>query len=191
MKDELRQILIPSGLQVLVCNTLSLILIVSLYFQAIFNRFNVTSVEPPNLQESLTTQLTRLNEIAAVRTGVIVLFWSIVGLVAYVAYITIANAVIEARNEVVIEMEYTNRGHGPNRFRGIALQIMFGLGLIVVLILSSLWGLPLWFDLVSNFLIGSLTLQTTLSAILGVAGLAANLYVIWTLGQIVHVADQL
>lgn len=84
----------------------------------ILNRFS----GDPITRESLTAEDYRgifsfLTDIPFANTAVIVLFWSGVGLVAYTLVWALINAFIEARNEIVVESEYINKGRIWDRLR--------------------------------------------------------------------------
>ncbi len=54
--------------------------------------------------------LTGLSNYPIINTIVIVIFWGGVGLIAYTIVWALINAFIEARNEIVVESEYANKG---------------------------------------------------------------------------------
>lgn len=111
----LRQILLPSRRQLLVYA------FVSLFFTAIAAQGFITSFITRLARidaglfrlvtrQSISDVLKRLENFTGADLLVIAAFWSIVGLLVYLAAISLLNTLINARNEVVVLTEYTNRG---------------------------------------------------------------------------------
>lgn len=70
-----------------------------------------------------------LTKVPAANTAVIVIFWSGIGLLAYTVVWALINATIEARNEIVVETEYVNKGRLWDRFRAPLLQAVVSIAL--------------------------------------------------------------
>jgi hypothetical protein len=79
-------------------------------------------------------------------TTALVTFWACVGLIAYLICWSAYNALIEARNEVTLETQYTNRGHWRGPFETLGLKAVGAIALIgSVMLLKP--GLALWLAL--------------------------------------------
>jgi hypothetical protein len=188
--ERLRTILTPSPMQYVICSLLAVLTFGVIYGSTIIGRF-FSGQTATYVEESYGAQLVKLNEIGLVRTGVIVVFWAIVGLAAYGAYLIITNAIVEARNEVVINTAYANKGTKLSSFRGAALQLGCGLLLITVVVFSVLVLLPIWSWLFEASIFHDLNVLSIISSLGGIMALAANMYGIWSLFQITWVADKL
>jgi hypothetical protein len=103
-------------------------------------------------------------------------FWALVGLVAYLICWGVYNALIEARNEVTLSTAYTNRGHWRGPYETLAVKAVAGVGLAVIL--SNFWsGLSLWIAL-SSLALGQPSPENVGLALVGVVGLALQLYAV-------------
>lgn len=111
--------------------------------------------------------------------AVLITFWAGVGLVAYLVCWAAYNALVEARNEVTLKTQYTNRGHWRGPLETLALKAV---GAVTLVIACTLIGpsLALWLTLSEPVFVG-LTLTAALYAALAVLGLAAELYLILAL----------
>jgi hypothetical protein len=187
--EQLKRIIIPSTGQTITCLLLALCTMAVVYRNVILQK--VFGSAQQLIQESYLDQLANLNNIPIIRTGVIVLFWATVGLVAYAIYLAISNAIVDTRNEVVIDTAYANRGLKLNRFKGVFLQIGGGIALIIFLVLLGTVLISLLFGLFEKLLFEPFDLMTGLSGLGGVVGLAFSYYLVWTLGQITWDAPQL
>ncbi|MBW3538418.1 hypothetical protein KY386_02910 [Candidatus Parcubacteria bacterium] len=189
-RDDLQKILIPTRAQLLVCLGIAALILGVFYREVWWARlFDNELVPRPFLEEGLGLQLARLSTLPFVGTLVIALFWGSIGLAAYLLYLAAHNAVTEARNEVVIETEYTNKGKLQDRLKQPLLQLSLAVWLAAVLVLSATAGLPLWLWLFERFLFNPVTPSTLGYLAAALSGLVANLYAIWALGQIVFDID--
>jgi len=113
-------------------------------------------------------------------SAALVTFWATIGLVAYLICWSLYNVLIEARNEVTLETQYTNRGHWRGHFQTLGLKAGFAAVLVVLVYLLkpglSLY-LALWVPLLAGF-----TATSVLSAFAAVLGLATHLYLILAAG---------
>lgn len=188
--DRIIKIFIPTAFQVIVVSMLSILTLLTIYGPSLFARL-LTGEVSTYVGQSYTDQLVRLNSVGFVRTGVIALFWALVGLMAYGVYLAVTNAIVEARNEIVIDTEYTNRGAGSNAYNGVFKQLGSGVFLIIIIIISALWLLPVWSHLFETAIFFDLTVMNVFVSIVGVVGLTINQYLIWALFQVTWEADRL
>lgn len=131
------------------------------------------------LRNTLGEQISSFTGIGTVNTLVIILFWSSVGLIAYTAVWFLASSYVNARNEVKVEKEYTNRGQIKSRLRIPLVRVAIILGLIIFLSLTLKLLWPYWLGFFGQFL---LNVQTDTLAALGLlaaayGGALINLYV--------------
>jgi hypothetical protein len=187
--ERFRKLVIPSRGQVLTCAGLAVVTLLVIYRNALLQQLLGANQEAA--QQSYLQQLAELTKVPFVSTLVIIAFWAVVGLVAYAIYLAISNAIVETRNEVIIDTEYANRGKQPGRFQTVYLQLAGGLGLILLLVATGLWLLPLWFSLFENLLFSIPSVASVVMALLSIIGLSANYYGLWTLGQLTWDAEAL
>src|SRR5207253_1444341 len=101
----------------------------------------------PELYHTYQRHLDQLSNVAAINKFVIALFWSGLGLVAYTLVWGVSNVVIEARNEVVLETEYTNKGSLWRRLVVPMAQAGLALVLLGLLLAEAKWIFPMWISL--------------------------------------------
>jgi hypothetical protein len=105
----------------------------------------------------------------------LITFWATVGLAAYLICWAAYNVLIEARNEVTLETQYTNRQHWRGPFQTLALKAM-GAGLL----LASLAALPAGFDAWSalSTAVHGFSLTNVGYSLLAIIGMAVQLYLV-------------
>lgn len=188
--DDIKKLVVPTPAQILFSLGLTILILGGVYREVWVARLFDNELVPQALfQEGLGLQLMRLNQIPFIRTLVIAAFWGTVGLIAYLLYLAANNTVTEVRNEVVIETEYINKGELEDRFRLPLLQAAWAGLLVLTLVLTALVGLPLWLGLFERFLFNPATVQTIGYLLMAVAGMALNIYSVYTVGQVVFKID--
>ena len=110
------------------------------------------------------------------------LFWATVGLIAYLVCWALNNFLIEARNEVTLETGYANRGHWQGPWQTLGLKLLCG-GLLVGVLTSLHILVPFWVD-TAHPLFNHVAADTVFWGIVGVIGLAVNLYLVLALAQL-------
>lgn len=161
------------------------ILLASLSFVATYYVDIVTLLTGQNeinetvLRNTLGEQISSFTAIGTVNTLVIVLFWSSVGLIAYTAVWFLASSYVNARNEVKVEKEYTNRGRIQSRLRIPLIRVAIILGLFIFLSLTMkvLW--PYWLGFFGQFLLNvqAETLPSLGLLVAAYGGALVNLYI--------------
>lgn len=188
--ERLLKLVIPTKSQIVVCVLLALA-IQGLIFQSLVipQLLNHTGLVP-YIGTGRQLELAQLNQYPAVRLGVQVLFWAIVGLCAYVIYLALTNAVVEMRNEVIIGTEFANKGRLGQWLSTFGVQVGLLIILILGLWLTAQFGLKLWFDLMGQLVIEGWGWLHLAAAVGSIAGLAANIYALWLLGEAAITADR-
>jgi hypothetical protein len=182
----LKQVLIPTRLQAVVSLITSLVVIGLTFSHIIYDQLvHYSAVSSGDVQSAYRSDLAFLNSYGFVQTGVIALFWIGVAVMMYVVYLAISNAVIEARNEVVIETEFANKPTWMKLAAGSAKQIGLALLLVAFLIISAKLLLPLWLSLFAGFISSPVSALGLLQALGSIIFTAINLYLAWALGQLV------
>lgn len=164
----------PPRIEVVIYFLLSAFTFVFINVAPIINRVSSEPLPKSLSSEDYLGSLGFLSDMPFVNTAVIVIFWSGVGLVAYTVAWALINAVIEARNEIVVESEYLNKGRFWDRYRQPLLKSALVLILFAWVVLNAKWLLPeLLKDFRGTLVTGSGT--ELLRLLLPYAALTANL----------------
>lgn len=154
-KAELTKIFSVSWLQVIVYFVISLAVFVFFSYNTIINQlFNQSVLSNQTAKNAVLEQVKGLGANKFVNILTIVLFWSAIGLVVY-TIIWIAMIILtEARNEVVVETDYVNRGKLKDRVQGPVLQIVIFIILLLFAALSIAVLYPqVWISNFNQFLL--------------------------------------
>jgi hypothetical protein len=176
---QLKQVLVPTWGQVLTCVLASLLLFVLTYWGLIFQR---TVLADPHVAEVSRQHLANISKLKSVDVMVKVVFWSGLGLVAYIVYLTVSNALVEARNSVVIESSYTNKGRPEDRLPAIFKRLATTGACLSWLVLAAKVLLPwslTWFE---KFIVSPRPDWAAFT--IAVLSCALTAYVAWTFIQI-------
>lgn len=185
MKPSLRTVLLPTVGQAVGSLLASIVLIVILYRQQIIHRIrNGTSGQLIN-QLGYGNALSKVTNGPIIHTGVIVAFWSGVGLVAYTIVWSFINVMIEARNEVVLETEYTNKAALAQRIRTPLAQLALAAALFGGLIACAKWVFPFWLNLAATAITTDQLWKASLMMLAPIFGIALTIYLLILLGQLV------
>lgn len=191
-KKLIKDFLLPTLTQTFWCLTLAIMSVVVVYRTVLLQRLTSSqAVTLGQVGETFKAQLADLNRYPAVQTTVIVTFWALVGLCTFAIYAAIRNSGSTVLDEVTIGREYTNSSKSLKRFNWVAVRIGASIGLIVSLQLFWRAGLPFWFGLIEQLMLGTLSLGSFFSFILGVLGLAVSYYILWLLIHTAIIADRL
>lgn len=192
MSERIRRIIIPTPLQLLACLVIAATIVVAVYQSVVVPRlYQKVSVRPGDVSQAGVGVLEQLNQYSFVRTAVEVTFWALVGVVCYIIYLGITNAIIDARNEVIIDTEYANRGAMAKHVQRYGKQLVVAVGLVGLLVLAGWKLLPACLELIDPLFFNSVSLANIVAAVAGYLGLALTVYTIWMVAQLTFSADQL
>jgi hypothetical protein len=180
--ERLLKILTPTQYQAWVSLGLAALVVIVVQFQNLLSAFGITkqalSISSNDLHQIINPFLS--NPITA--QAALIIFWSAVGLVAYLACWSVYNLMIEARNEVTLQTEYTNKvpNLGFLATLGIKAVCALGLGLLIY----TFWPLsPFWVSL-AGAAIAHPGIQSILIALLGILGFTVQLYIVFVFIQL-------
>lgn len=178
-REQLERILIPSVREWYILVILTIGIPILLNFNLILLRLtNGTVLAEPAVQASFTEQIQQFGKGQYLNLASLVIFWTGVGIVAYVVIYSIYSFYSEARSEVVLEGEYVNRGTKQERLRPVLMQV----GLVAVVVLLGIVSLnityPYWLENFGQFVltIGSQPLDALLKLVISLVGSFVNLY---------------
>ncbi|MFI5240647.1 MAG: hypothetical protein ACHQUB_02975 [Candidatus Saccharimonadia bacterium] len=175
----------PNGKQLAASLLTCFILDIFVFQSLIVSKVKQFSIFAPFIGSSTQFGLSQINKLPAAGLVVEALFWGLVGVVGYLAYLGITNTLVEMRNEIVVETQYTNKGRIWYQFRAAAKLVAASILLIFGLWLSSSFGLPYWFSLMSDVIVNGYSWVRILLAMVSVIGLSLNVFIIWGLVKVV------
>lgn len=191
-KKTLWDFIKPTPTQAFWCFTLAVFSVLMVYRAVLLQRLlGSQAVSLGQVGDTFKSQLATLNEVQGVQTAVIVAFWAIVGLCTFAVYAAIRNSGSTVMDEVTINREYTNTSVNAKQYSWVAIRVGAAIGLIVALQLVWRAGLPFWFSLIEQFILGTVSVGSLLSVITGITGLAASFYLLWLLLHTAIIADRL
>jgi hypothetical protein len=166
--------LIPTKAQALICIVLALMLLVGAEAQQVLHLLGIGNIALDATKSELQGRFTTILTSSIASATALVTFWASVGLIAYLICWGAYNVLIEARNEVTLRTQYTNRGHWHGATQTLALKAMGALPLIG-LVAALKPGLALWLALVVP-LLATISVNSIIFGILATLGLAVQLY---------------
>lgn len=125
--------------------------------------------------------LNALNDIPWAATLITMLTWGLVGLICYLIYFVIANTLIDARNEIISDIDsYVGAHISPGLLVRHAFAKLVAIVAYVVLIaVSFMYLLDVWLDMMGIFVLSGMHLDLTLIYMVGgCIGLFVNVYLI-------------
>jgi hypothetical protein len=179
--QQLKRILIPDTLQVIICSIITLLIIGVVYREAFVGVIAQNSgISAGDVQQSYLHQLGQLNQYEWLKNAILGGFSAAVGIIAYIGYLMFANLVVEAHNEVVVDTQYTNQGRLLPRFLYIGRSLLLLAVLIGLFAVSLKTLLPIWLSLFEqSVLLG----QNPIYALAAIAAIWLNIYLVWTWAQ--------
>jgi hypothetical protein len=175
-------ILKPTGIQILAAVFVALCLLVAAHSESILSRANISqeALDATHNQVMSRAEVVLKSSIAS--NIALITFWATIGLLVYLVCWGLYNVLIEARNQVTLEVEYTNRSHLSGAWGQLLLKLIAGSAL-VAFTLGFKYGFSLWLVLSESILAVTSPL-TILQALLAVAGLSFQLYLLLVLVQL-------
>ena len=158
-RDDLKKIFGLTHGQIWLISIIDLAIFLIVHFNLILLKATQgTVLANSDVQESFAEQIGRFTNSPYLNLATLIIFWAGVGLIAYTIIYSIYSVYNEARNEVVVEKEYVNRGDTKKRLRGPIIQAGLLAGIIVLGMLTLKFFYPLWLSLFATFV---LTINTS------------------------------
>ncbi len=173
---RLASVALPTKAQVVMSLMASLVLIIGAQWSQVLTRLGIGDAALNATRDQFHERFSAVLTSQIASSAALVTFWAAVGLIAYIICWGAYNILIEARNEVTLETQYTNRGHWRGPFETMGLKAA-GAVLLGGALLLLKPGIALWLSL-SAPVFGASTAADVLQAIAAVAGLAVQLYLI-------------
>ncbi len=180
--QTIKALLIPTPNQGLISFVVALFILVVTQGSLIFATLAQQSrVEEEQISYIISQWLIDLSRIPFSERFAVGLFWAIVASIVYVIAVAFNNAMISARNEVVIETQFTNRGgHRSYLLNAAILRVCWGILFLGSIFFTATLFFPQWMQMFRRPFVDGFS-QWWLIPI-SVAGLTANVYYVWVLG---------
>lgn len=176
-------IFLPTPLQAVMSFIVALVVILFVQRQALITHFADGQILETTTTKQLNLQVANILGLSIVGQAAIIFFWAIVGLGAYLIVWVLHNALISARNEVIITTAYTNQKGSRFNIAGMALKIV-ALIAAVFSIATIPYGLNFWLSLWQELFQAQLSLAGFGLALVSIVGFAAELYLSFILFQV-------
>lgn len=179
--QTLKALLIPTPNQGLISFVVAIIILVITQGSLIFATIAQQSrVEEEQISYIISQWLIELSRIPFAERFAVGLFWAVVASIVYVIAVAFNNAMISARNEVVIETQFTNRsGHASYLLNAAILKVCWAILLTGTLFFTATIFFPQWMVMFREPFLNDFE-QWWLIPI-SMVGLTANVYIIWAL----------
>jgi hypothetical protein len=180
--SRLLEVVVPTPWQVIVSFVIAVALLVVAEIHTIIRHLGVSQASLNASGTQFHISFDSLVSSPVIAQAALVTFWAIVGLFAYLICWGVYNVFVEARNEVTLNTEYTNRGHWRGPYETLGLKAASGLCLSIVLL--TFWsGVSLWLDLAGRA-VAQPSLTTADNFVFAAAGFALQLYLLLVLSQL-------
>ncbi len=179
-------VLTPTPTQALGSIVIALLLLAGSYSEQLLRLLGIGDVAITATRTQLHERFDVLLSSPVASALALVTFWASVGLVAYLVCWSGYNLLIEARNEVTLTTEYTNRGHWRGHLETLALKAAGAVAFILAVTLVKP-GLALWIALAAPAL-AQPSIPNTAIALGAAFGLALQLYVVLALALVTFTA---
>ncbi len=179
----IREIIVPTPLQSVVSVLVSGVSMTLIQREALSRHFSNGDIPEFSPTHQLNLNVTHVLGLYLVGQIAIIIFWAIVGLVAYLIVWWAHNLLISARNEVIVQTSYMNQK--GSRFDVIGLFFKFA-SLILLIGSTALlpYGLNAWLRLWQPLLASEFTVLGIVQVMGAVLGFAVELYLSFMLFQI-------
>lgn len=191
MNYRLRQVLVkmkPTNKEIVLFQILSVAVLIAVHYSLIINRLlqglSVTRQEFKFILDPHVTFFNQIGQTQAAYYVVIALFWAGLGIVTYFVLLTAAGLLIELKNLMVYEASYTHKSRLTDSLRVTGMRLSLALMLVALVIVTIVYGLPLWFTLFIKALLSSSAAVMLGLLAAAVFGLAVNLYTLWVVTKL-------
>ncbi|HSX41695.1 MAG TPA: hypothetical protein VLF21_03690 [Candidatus Saccharimonadales bacterium] len=178
--------LIPTATEAVGSFFWSAVILVVLYRNVIIGLLSSSAgIDEATLQAGAQQQLESLNHLPGAENVIVVAFWFGLFMLGYTAIYGVRSALADTRDQVKMQTQYTGMSGWQVWARRPAKQLGFAVGLFLLLVLTAVWLLPLWFGLADIYVVHEFNLFYLPMLFEAWTGLAINLYAIWITGKLV------
>ncbi len=185
-KENFKTILIPSPWQIAACMLVSILIIVAVYWNTLIDIIaKNSSTSASTLADSLASYLSSFSTLPFTGNIFIILFWGVLAVAVYCTGLILANVLIDMRNSVVVTTKFTKPAGASKGVSRFLVQLGAALALVGLLVVCGTIVFPFFIQMVGSALLAGFSLSALASAVVGICGNAAALYLIWSLAQVV------
>ncbi len=175
----LGRVFAPSSVGVLIAFIISLTVLVVSQTQAILTALHITPAALDQTRGELYNRFGQFLSSSITSNLALVTFWATIGLIVYLICWGGYNLLIDARNEVTLETQYTNQaGRGGVWLHGVIKALSIA-ALVAYLSVFAV-GFSLWLAL-SEPVVASISAASITLAIVAVTGFALQIYLLFAL----------
>lgn len=171
-----RQI-VPSVGQSLLMLVIGLVVILVSQSDSILRHVGISQAGISTTQTGVSDQFHNVLVSAFAANLALIVFWSTIGLVAYLVCWGVYNIILELRNEVTLAAGYTNHGHWMGARQTLLLKAACAVGLGATM-LTLKYGVAYWIALSTTALTGSLSPMSFVEVAAAVVGVAVQVYLV-------------
>jgi hypothetical protein len=175
-RRRLALVLIPTPSQALACFILAIVLLIGPHVAQILSLIGLSDSALSILKLSVRGWLESVLTMPISQTVAFMTFWLGVGLITYLVCWLGLILLSQARNELTLTTNYTNRGHWQGPYETLALKCV-GAAVLVTCVAILKPGLVLWLGVVGTYFSGP-NLSGGLFALFATLGFAVQLYLI-------------
>ena len=176
LRRRLALVLIPTPTQALGCIILAVVLLIVPYITRILALIGITDSYLSLFNVAVHGRLETILTAPISQTVAYLTFWLGVGIVTYLTCWLGLILLSQARNELTLTTNYTNRGHWQGPYETLALKCV-GAAVLVTCVAILKPGLVLWLGVVGAYFSGP-NLSGGLFALFATLGFAVQLYLI-------------
>lgn len=135
------------------------------------------------LARQIGSQLAMYGDLQIVSWATIVLFWGAVGLGVYTLFWLAMAFFTTARNELIVETAFSNRGHFQDRIRVPLIKLLLLGGILMLLLATVNWLAPFWANLFARgvYSVPSQVVIGVVEMLAAIIGTFLNIYVVRSL----------
>jgi|GEM_PF-3431586 len=188
---RVREFTIPSLVRVVTFFAISLALLVVSNWQNLLNVFNNSVTQGTPVMTGLPNYLRYYTDNQIVSWLTIVIFWGTVGLAIYTLFWLAMAFFTAARNELIVETAFSNRGHFWDKVRVPMIKLVMLVCVAVITMITLRLGVPIWSELFASGLshLGSSPILAAFQLASALVGAMINLHILVVSGLIFKHAE--
>jgi hypothetical protein len=134
--------------------------------------------------------LQKISELPHTDDIIIILLWALSAITLYLVAISLYNVFISIRNEIVVDVNYSKGSAAKVLASRFGAKALVAGSFVVVCIVSIIWLIPYWMNMLSIFVFSGLDLRNSVFLLVGFLGLMLNIYLIWTAAHFARIYEK-
>jgi len=188
---RVREFTIPGLVRVVTFFAISLSFLVISNWQNILNVLNNSVARGTPVTVGLPNYLRYYTDNQIVSWLTIIIFWGTVGLAIYTLFWLVMAFFTAARNELIVETAFSNRGHFWDKVRVPMIKLVMLVCVAVMILVTLRIGAPVWSELFASGLshLGGSSIFGAFQLLLALLGAMINLHILLVSGLIFNHAE--